>query len=68
MPNSLVIPFGTPDQVRAAVKEAMEAFSTDAGGIMLHGEVGQDVPFENIEALYSAFYEYGKYPLRWRAE
>jgi uroporphyrinogen decarboxylase len=60
-----VIPFGTPDQVRAAVKEAMEAFSTDAGGIMLHGEIGQDVPFENIEALYSAFYEYGHYPLSW---
>jgi hypothetical protein len=32
---------------------------------MLHGEVGQEVPFENIEALYSAFYEYGTYPLDW---
>ena len=58
----------TPDvklekDVRAAVKEAMEAFSTDAGGIMLHGEVGQEVPFENIQALYEAFYEYGQYPL-----
>jgi uroporphyrinogen decarboxylase len=61
-----VIPFGTPDEVRAAVKEALEAFSTDQGGCMLHGEIGQEVPFENIEALYSAFYEYGKYPMTWR--
>jgi len=50
------------------VKEAVEAFGTFNGGVMLHGEVGPDVPFENIEALYSAFYEYGKYPLDWLHE
>jgi len=60
-----VIPFGTPDDVVNAVKEAIEAFGTFNGGVMLHGEVGQEVPFENIEALYSAFYEYGTYPLDW---
>jgi uroporphyrinogen decarboxylase len=60
-----VVPFGTPDDIRAAVREAMEAFGNHNGGIMLHGEVGQDVPFENIEALYSSFYEYGQYPLTW---
>ncbi len=60
-----VTPFGTPEQVVAAVKEAIEAFGRFNGGIMLHGEVGPEVPFENIEALYSAFYEYGKYPLTW---
>jgi len=60
-----VIPLGTPDDIRAAVKEAMAAFGRFNGGILLHGEVGPDVPFENIEALYSAFYEYGKYPLTW---
>jgi uroporphyrinogen decarboxylase len=60
-----VLPFGTPDEVRGAVKEAIAAFSTDRGGCMLHGEVGQEVPLENIEALYAAFYEYGKYPLDW---
>jgi uroporphyrinogen decarboxylase len=62
-----VIPFGTPDDIRAAVKEALEAFSTDQGGCMLHGEIGQEVPYENIEALYAAFYEYGKYPMTWRS-
>ncbi|MBI2297950.1 MAG: hypothetical protein HYU66_03185 [Armatimonadetes bacterium] len=60
-----VIPFGTPDDVRAAVREAMECFGRFNGGIMLHGEIGPNVPFENIEALYSAFYEYGTYPLKW---
>ncbi len=60
-----VVPLGTPEDVVAAVKEAIAAFGSFNGGVMLHGEVGQDVPFENIEALYSAFYEYGNYPLTW---
>lgn len=58
-----VIPFGTPDEIRGAVKEAIAAFGAYNGGVILHGEVGPEVPFENIEALYSAFYEYGTYPL-----
>ena len=56
----------TPDQVADAVLEAISAFGTYNGGVILHGEVGPEVPFENIEALYSAFYEYGRYPLDWR--
>ena len=60
-----VIPFGTPEQIVEAVKEAIEVFGNYNGGVMLHGEVGQDVPFENIEALYSSFYKYGQYPLTW---
>ena len=60
-----VIPYGTPEDVVAAVKEAIAAYGRFNGGVMLHGEIGQEVPFENIEALYSAFYEYGSYPLRW---
>ncbi len=62
-----VIPFGTPEDVRAAVREAISAFGRFNGGVLLHGEVGMDVPFENIEALYSAFYEFGTYPLSWLA-
>jgi len=60
-----VIPYGTPEDVINAVKEAIAVFGSYNGGVLLHGEVGQDVPFENIEALYSAFYEYGQYPLNW---
>lgn len=62
------IPFGTPEQIIEAVKEAIEVFGNFNGGVLLHGEVGPDVPFENIEALYSAFYEYGVYPLTWLDE
>jgi uroporphyrinogen decarboxylase len=63
-----VIPLGTPQQVAEAVKEAIAAFGRFNGGVLLHGEIGPDVPFENIEALYSAFYEYGRYPLTWLTE
>ena len=52
----------------ADVKEAIEVFGDFNGGVILHGEIGPDVPFENIEALYSAFYEYGRYPLTWLAD
>lgn len=62
-----VIPYGTPEQVEEAVKEAVAAFGRLNGGVLLHGEIGPDVPLENIEALYSAFYRYGQYPLTWLA-
>jgi uroporphyrinogen decarboxylase len=61
-----VIPFGTAQEIEDAVKEAISAFGTHNGGIILHGEVGPEVPFENVEALYAAFYRYGRYPLAWR--
>ena len=60
-----VIPYGTPEEVAAAVKEAIGAFGRFNGGVLLHGEIGPEVPLENIEALYSSFYEYGRYPLTW---
>jgi uroporphyrinogen decarboxylase len=63
-----VIPYGTREVIVEAVQEAIAAFGRFDGGCILHGEVGQDVPFENIEALYSAFYEYGRYPLAWLAQ
>ena len=49
----------------AAVQEALAAFGSFNGGVILHGEIGPDVPFENIEALYLSFYKYGQYPLTW---
>ena len=60
-----VIPYGTPEDCVEAVKEAIEVFGNFNGGVILHGEVGQEVPCENIEAMYAACYEYGKYPLEW---
>lgn len=60
-----IIPFGSPEEVSATVKDAIASFGRNKGGVILHGEVGPEVPYENIEALYSAFYKYGRYPLDW---
>jgi len=60
-----IIPYGSPEDCVAAVKEAIAAFGNFNGGVLLHGEIGQEVPLQNLEALYSAFYEYGRYPLTW---
>jgi len=60
-----VTPFGTPEAVENAVKEAIEAFGTFNGGAILHGEIGPEAPFENIKAMYDAFHKYGQYPLTW---
>jgi uroporphyrinogen decarboxylase len=56
-----ILPFGTPPQVRAHVKGAVELFGRFKSGLILHGEVGPDVPFENISAMYEAFREFGTY-------
>jgi uroporphyrinogen decarboxylase len=62
------IPFGTPERIEFEVKRAIAAFGSRNGGVILHGEVGPEVPFENIEALYSSFYRFGAYPLGWLDE
>jgi uroporphyrinogen decarboxylase len=57
-----VLPFGTPDEVRAEVKRVIEILGTD-GGYML-GPVHiimPDVPPENILAMADAAVEYGSY-------
>lgn len=55
-----VLPFGSPSQVKEEVQRTFEACGTAAGGIIACGEVGPDVPLENIRAMYEAFVEYGK--------
>lgn len=60
-----LIPFGSPEEIRSYVKKVLRLFGDYDGGIMLHGEVGPDVPLENVQALYSAFYDYGRYPFDW---
>jgi len=58
-----LIPQGTPEEIREYVKYVLKLFGDYNGGIILHGEVGPDVPLENVQALYSAFYDCGRYPL-----
>jgi uroporphyrinogen decarboxylase len=62
------IPFGKPEDVIAGAQRAIAAFGANGGGVILHGEVGPEVPLENIEAMWSAFYRLGTYPLTWLPE
>jgi uroporphyrinogen-III decarboxylase len=56
-----VMPFGSPSQVKEEVHKVFHACGTEKGGIIACGEVGPDVPLENIRAMYEAFREYGRY-------
>lgn len=58
------LPFGTPDEVRAQVKERIAAFGLGGGFIFtpIHN-VQASVPVENLIAMYEAVKEYGQYPL-----
>jgi uroporphyrinogen decarboxylase len=57
-----VLPFASPEEVRADVRASMEAFKPGGGYIFnnVHNVQG-DVPAENIVALYDAAFEYGFY-------
>ena len=59
-----VLPFGTPDEVRAMVKDRMHIFGAGGGFIFntIHN-VQAGVPVENILAMYEAVRDYGAYPL-----
>jgi len=35
---------------------------------ILHGQIGTDVPFENIVAMLEAAQEFGTYPLAWLSD
>jgi hypothetical protein len=55
-----VLPFGSPSEVREEVQRTFEACGTAQGGIIACGEIGPDVPLENIQAMYEAFRECGR--------
>ncbi len=60
-----IIPHGTAEEITEHVKQVIAAVGRFNGGLILHGEIGPDVPLENIKAMYAAFREYGEYPLTW---
>jgi hypothetical protein len=49
---------GSPSQVKEEVFRTFEACGTPQGGIVACGEVGPDLPLENIRAMYEAFRDY----------
>ena len=50
-----ILPFGEPAEVVEHVRETVEAFARPAGGLILHAEIAEDVPWHNIRALYHAY-------------
>jgi uroporphyrinogen decarboxylase len=54
-----VLPYGRPEDVRAAVRADIEAFGGLHGGYIGRGEVAGDVPLENVEALFDEITRYG---------
>lgn len=53
-----IVPFGTPDAVYAHVHDVFDHLGTPAGGLIACGEIGPDVPLDNIRAMYEAFQNY----------
>ncbi len=55
-----VLPFGTPDDVRAAVRRVRRAFEIaggGSGGLIAQCEWGKGVPIENVIAVFDAWQE-----------
>lgn len=50
-----VLPFGTPDDVRAAVRRVRAALDDGRGGVIAHCEWGNADPAENIAAVFEAW-------------
>ena len=56
-----VLPYGNPDQIDAAVKNIMDVMNKDGGYIFAAAHnIQEDVPPENIVAMFKAARKYGK--------
>jgi hypothetical protein len=53
-----VLPYVSPDEVKAYVNRLFYDLGTPEGGIVACGEISEDVPLENIRAMYEAFLEF----------
>lgn len=60
--NQEVLPFGTPEAVRAAVREAIDALASDGTGYILAPchNIQSVTPVENIIAMYDEAQRYSK--------
>lgn len=58
------LPAGSPDEVRAQVRERIKTFGPGGGFVFntIHN-VQPRTPIENVLAMYEAVREYGRYPL-----
>lgn len=54
-----VLPFGSPADVRAAVRRVRAALDDGNGGVIAQCEWGNDVCAENVAAVFEAWLEPG---------
>jgi uroporphyrinogen decarboxylase len=60
-----MLPFSSPDGVRYDVAKRIYDLGRGGGYILAPcHNIGSDVPPENVEAMYAAAYEYGRYPIQ----
>jgi hypothetical protein len=59
------LPFGTPEQVKREVQQRIRIFAPGGGFVFntIHN-VQPRIPVDNVLAMYDAFREFGKYPLK----
>jgi len=59
------LPFGSPDEVRAEVRERVRIFGRGGGFVFnpIHN-VQARTPVENVLAMFEAWREFGRYPLQ----
>jgi uroporphyrinogen decarboxylase len=53
-----LFPFATPRQIDDHIREAVEVLGAPEGGLWLKAEIGEDVPLDNIAAIFGALEEY----------
>ena len=60
--NQRILPFGTPEEVRAEVRHCIDALASDGTGYILAPCHNLQVvsPVENIIAMYDEAWKYGK--------
>jgi hypothetical protein len=56
-----LFPFATPQQIDDHIREAVETLGMPEGGLWLKAEIGEDVPLENIDAIFTALETYRSY-------
>ena len=62
MGTQSTMPFGTPTDVRARVRYLIEAYGRDGGLVIAPTHVLEpEVPLANIDALFDACREYGRF-------
>lgn len=61
---SQLLPLGTPEQIRATVKVAMQT-AAPCGGFFIgsSSEITPSTPLQNVLAFFEACREYGRYPI-----